>query len=264
MIQLQVVGLPKKRHMAFDRERRMLQGSPPEGIRVRFASSDHPTFPVINMKQVQANIQDGFVHLAVVPLRPLDFERIFSSLRRDCRLTQLQLRGKPDAITWADLEIALAKVIEFERQWATRIRPTDLRHPLLLPAPSFEAEDDVAHLWDACDCYYTEQSLADATEVIDQFERLHRRSSKNDGPRAWFWFDRQNRCFKHDKAGHGRSAMARAGGRQFRFAFEVPADFHFDVRCEGKPISLRDAAGQLHAADTHLNVNPWGKVWGDR
>jgi hypothetical protein len=58
---------------------------------------------------------------------------------------------------------------------------------------------------------------------------------------------------------HGRSAADRAGSKAFRFCYEVPLGFHYDVTDDaGRTFSIQiDGKPQKV---THCNVTPWGHV----
>jgi len=67
---------------------------------------------------------------------------------------------------------------------------------------------------------------------------------------AWYAFD---------PARHGRSGADRQNRKSYRFCYEIPAGFHYDVTDDsGKPFKI-EIDGRLHTL-THCNVTPWGVV----
>ena len=225
-------------------------------IAVPSVDNNRPNVPKAELSEVQARVQGGHVHLGVVPNREV-WAAMYKEFRFDCRVVKLPLSDPVNSITWDELRQALMDMIEFEQRWLDQICPTDLRSPLLLPPPSFEPARALNDYWSKCDVYRDYARLGMAHDLLGRVRASHRRRREGSGQG---WVDSKRRHFAFDPARHALSPVERTGRQHYRFCFNLPAGFHFDVQHELKQeFTLHDRTGVLHRG-VHLNVDPWGRV----
>ena len=255
-MRLQVVGLPQRAHRRIEGEFRAWAAGLGPDVEIRPAPSLNETVPQVGVQErrlIEAHIQEGFAHIVAVPYRAIGELQTWFEL--DCRVTRLAIR---DAVTvgWDDFRAALIKAISFEQQWCTALKPTDLNHALLLPPISFVPARDLQGFWRQCDCY-NDARLNAASNLLERFGREHRKSQAGVGA---FWLDTGGRRFIVDRARHARTAEERVGRRLFRFCYEVPHGFHYDVTHETNPRFNLITTERTHVGITRANVDSWGSV----
>ena len=200
------------------------------------------------------SVADGFTHLVLVGVR--DWAKLQPRLGFDSRMHVARVQEPIRHLTWPFLQQLLCAIVGLDELWLTRIAPTDLRHPLLLPPTFFATDRETKEYWHKCDVY-SENQLVGAEQLLTAVERCHRRPDSQGGRS---WLDSQGRRYRIDHSRHGRSETDRAGIKSYRFCFEIPQGFHFDVT---------DNSGRYFTVNIdnnrqrllHCNVNPWGKVW---
>ena len=139
--------------------------------------------------------------------------------------------------------------------WLEKVSPKDLRHALLLPPPVFATTSKTANYWKQCDSYSTER-ITLAERLLTVVEKEHRRT---DGTGVRSWIDNRRRKYRFDPSRHALSPTDRAQRKSFRFCFEIPSGFHYDVTDEaGKEFKI-DIGGKTQKL-AHCNVTPWGQV----
>jgi hypothetical protein len=256
---LQVVAIPARVHHRLKRDLETWRGQSGAEVQVRFAPSMHPNEPRVPLEQVRSNIQDGFVHLTVVPTR--DWPELKRQLLFDCRVARLSLPGDLMRLTWAEFRRALDETLGFEARWSEVVRPRNTNHALLLPPSVLVPDREASGFWARCDCYADPGLLTAANNTLQLVEARHRRSEQGLGV---YWIDGRRRRFTADRTAHARSPEERAGRRRFRFACEVPPGSHCDVVHELRSwFSVRDRSG-VDRRLRRANVDPWGSVRGSR
>jgi hypothetical protein len=259
MIKLQVVGMPLKTHRRLRPEFDKWVPTVAQDLSVRLLPSSHETIPRIDSSefhQIQSNIQDGFVHIAIVPSRNQRDAQI--RFRFDCRVINLNLSSDCQHITWQEFQDAISESLIYEKKWCTIARPNDTNHPLLLPRPSFEPELSVGDFWRQCDCYREAALLLEANNALQRVKSLHKRIPHG---QSSFWEDSRRREFRVDPSRHGLAPEQRRGLKKFRFCFEVPRGFHYDVvHASGARFSLTGREEQVYRDINRANVDPWGTV----
>lgn len=225
---------------------------------IRVTPSKNRYLPIIEapeIRDMEAAAQEGFVHILLVPTRW--WRTASQHFRFDCRVAILDVSGDLRTLEWPALRAAMETCLEFEERWIHVVRPPDLRHPLLLPPPSFEPSRRIGDFWTACDVYRDTTRIGEAHDTLQRVISLHRNHESGIGP---FWKDERNRRFCFDRNLHAMTPEERAGMRRFRFCLEVPRGFHFDVVHEsGGRFCISDFRGNLHTV-TRSNVDPWGRV----
>jgi hypothetical protein len=139
--------------------------------------------------------------------------------------------------------------------WLRKLSPTDLRHALLLPPTVFVTNRQTAGYWQHCDVY-SQELFAKAEQLLEVVETHHRRP---DGQGSRSWLDGRYRRYRIDPARHGRSQSDRAGMKSYRFCFEIPVGFHYDVSDDSGRTFVIEVDGHSEMVN-HCNVTPWGKV----
>ena len=150
---------------------------------------------------------------------------------------------------------ALHAIAMMDEIWLDKFCPKDLRHALLLPPPVFATNRDTAEYWRHCDAYSTDR-FPGAEKLLEDVERHHRRS---DGQGSRSWLDSRNRRFRFDPARHARSVADRENRKSYRFCYQIPAGFHYDVTEDSGKAFKIEIDGRSNTL-THCNVTPWGVV----
>ena len=258
MIRLQVVGLPLKTYRRLQPQIETWVSALDVTCSVRFSPSFQETTPQIGKReimQIKQNIQEGFVHIAVLPVR--DWSVLKSQFHFDCRIPMLAVPGDFRGLTWEQLEVALTQVLGFEERWCKAVKPSDFHHPLMLPPPSFEIQRVYRDFWRQCDCYRNTELLTDANNVVQGVRAAHRRSASGIGV---YWLDCGKKRFSIDRSWHALSQEERLGKKRFRFCFEIPQGFHFDVvHDSGSDFCLR-GKDRVYDRINRANVDSWGTV----
>lgn len=259
-IKIQVVAFPGTPYRRLRPELEKFQaGGLPENLALRFVQSRNDYIAEIGAREVNEiaeNVQAGYVHIAAFPTRDMPALRPFEL---DCRVIKLVVSPNFRTLTADEVGQAVLQATDYEERWCQVVRPDDWHHPLCLPRPSFGVHADIHDYWKTCDCYKETSKLTTANDVLQKVISRHRGSQKGEGT---YWVDTHSRRFKVDRALHGMTAAQRNGRKSFRFAWEVPMGFHYDVRHtdEGKKFSIQAAAMHHHGC-IRANVNCWGEVW---
>lgn len=258
MLRLQLVGMPLRAHRRLSVELREFASRLQPEVLLRAApsySESQPDFAKRESEAARLNVQEGYTHLAVVPSR--NQKQIQREFRFDCRVILLDLPGDLLRLSWDVLEHALTAAIEFEVQWCGAIKPSDVRSPLLLPEFSFLPERRIGDFWKQCDCYRDRARLTDANNILQAVRSIHRRSKTGVGG---YWLDVGRRQFIVDQSYHAPSAEERRELLRFRFCYQVPKGFHYDVTHElGERFSIRGSEGVIDRV-SRVNVDPWGSM----
>jgi hypothetical protein len=216
-----------------------------------------PAIERSELKTIDAYVDKGFVHIIVVPCRDAsDLQRRF---KFNCRVTTLPLNYEDlTSMELENLRQHLEKIVAFETEWLINLSPTDHRHALLLPPSSFEPSRELGHFWKACDVYWDHSRINDARGVLEQVEGIHKKACPG---AARMWVDAKHRRFKSDPSKHGLTEEERKGRKSWRFCYEVPRGFHYDVDIESSgKFHIVDNAGKRYWL-AHANADPWGKIW---
>lgn len=199
-------------------------------------------------------VEDGFTHIVI--LGRSDWKTVQASFRFDCRVHAISIRESPREVSWGFLRSSLHEITALDEAWLAKICPTDLRHALLLPPTFFKTTSETTEYWHKCEVYST-QRIPEAERVLQIVEQEHRRPD-NQGGRSWI--DDRKWRYRFDRSKHGISATNRAGGKTFRFCYEVLPGFHYDVSDDRGGWFTVDIAGKRERLK-HCNVTPWGRVW---
>lgn len=257
MISAQFAGLPLNAYRKLERDFYSWAETLMPAIRFRACPllSEHtPRISTGDLKNIENNTAEGYVHIALFPIR--DWKQVRDRFRFDCRVAILDLPGYLYGINWYMVEDALAKFLDFERRWCQTVCPRDLNHPLLLPPPSFEPAPKIRNYWKDCDVYRRTEELTEANNALQAMESLHRKPTDS----GTCWLDTRGRRFRVDPARHARTPAERAGAERFRFCFRVPVGFHFDVDHNRlQEFLLTDRSGKAHKV-RRANVDPWGSI----
>ncbi len=210
-------------------------------------------FSASELRELEKAVGEGFTHIVIPANR--DWNEIKRRFRFDCRIHLARLRQPLRDLTWDILRDALHAIANIEEVWLHKFSPNDLRHALLLPPPVFATNVKTAEFWRHCDVYSTDR-FASAEQLLDVVEQKHRRP---DGQGGKSWLDSRNRRFRVDPGRHGRSAADRANRKSYRFCYEIPAGFHYDVTEDAGRSFRVTIAGRLETI-AHCNVTPWGAV----
>lgn len=216
-------------------------------------SNEMGPFKQAELNELIKGVGEGFTHVIIPANR--NWDSIRKSLQFDCRIHLARLRQPLRDLTWDILKDTLHTIAAMDEVWLDKFCPKDLRHPLLLPPPVFATYHETAEYWRHCDAYSVERFPA-AEKLLEDVDRLHRRP---DGQGSRSWLDARNRRYRFDPARHARSAADRDNRKSFRFCYEIPAGFHYDMSEDaGKAfkIDVDDRSQTL----THCNVTPWGFV----
>ena len=203
--------------------------------------------------EVASAMGEGFNHIVLPGLR--NWKKLYSRLQFDGRIHVSRLPEPIRDITWPVLRQHLREIVAMDEIWLAKLSPKDLRHALLLPPPVFVTNRHTADYWRRCDVY-SEALVPTAERLIEVVEAQHRCP---DGQGIRSWLDGRNRRYRIDPARHARSQADRAGMKSYRFCFEIPAGFHYDVTDDAGRAFVIEIDGRNHTVD-HCNVTPWGKV----
>jgi hypothetical protein len=119
----------------------------------------------------------------------------------------------------------------------------------------FATNRDTAEYWRHCDVY-SQELFVSAEQLLAAVNTHHLLPDQQGG---WSWLDGGSKRYRIDHARHGRSQADRAGMKSYRFCFEIPAGFHYDVTDDsGRAFPIK--IDSRYQSVTHCNVTPWGKV----
>jgi hypothetical protein len=256
-MKIHLFGLPLSLHRRLKEESSDWVDIVPAGHSFRATpifSNDLGPFTAAELEELCRGVSDGFTHVVLPANR--NWGTIRKRLQFDCRIHLARLRQPLRDLTLDILKEALRTVATIDGVWLDKFCPKDLRHALLLPPPIFATNRETAEYWRHCDAYSIDR-FASAEKLLEQVERYHRRPDGQSGGRSWL--DSRSRRYRIDPARHGRSTADREKRKSYRFCYEVPPGFHYDLTEDsGKPfkIEIEDRDQTL----THCNVTPWGVV----
>ena len=217
------------------------------------SSNEMGPFKQADLDELFKGVAEGFTHVVIPASR--NWDSIRKRLRFDCRIHLARLRQPIRDLTWQILKDALHAMATMDEVWLDKFCPKDLRDPLLLPPPVFTTHPETADYWSHCDAYSTDQFPA-AERLLGEVDRLHRRP---DGLGSRSWLDSRNRRYRVDPTRHARSAADRDNRKSFRFCYEIPAGFHYDMTEDSGRSFQVEIQGRSQTL-THCNVTPWGFV----
>ncbi len=249
-------GLPISTHRRLKEESGDWQDAVPEPHTFSSTPTDtneHTLYSEGELRELKTTVGKGFTHVIVPASR--DWSEIQRRLQFDCRVHIARLWQPLRDVKWADLRDHLHRIVLLDEKWSEKLRPTDLRHALLLPPTVFRTNKKTDKYWNTCDAYEEDRILR-ATRLLGTVEREHR---KKDGKRGRSWIDENSRRFRFDPDMHARNAEDRADEKSYRFCFEIPSGFHYDVADDaGRSFSVQ-LDGRMQSV-THCNVSPWGHI----
>ncbi len=144
-------------------------------------------------------------------------------------------------------------LVDFERRWRESVRPGDVGSPLILPECSFETKGVLRTTWiRAFDARERQDQIDRVAKLIDYFRSTYYLKGKGR------WIDAEKKAFDYRGRRH---AFREPEGRRWKYTFEVPTGFHFDVESErGGKFYLTDATGAYRVFEEHANVDCHGYV----
>lgn len=255
-MKIHLFGLPISLHRRLKEESSDWADAVPDCHEFRttpIAANEMGPFTATELDELFKGVGDGFTHIVIPASR--NWDMIHKRLQFDCRIHIARLRQPLRDLTWAILKDALHSIATMDEVWLDKFCPKDLRHALLLPPRVFATNRDTAEYWWHCDTYSTER-FAVAEKLLEDVERHHRRP---DGQGGRSWLDSRNRRYRFDPARHARSPADRANRKSYRFCYEIPAGFHYDVTDDGgRPFKI--GIDGRSCTLTRCNVTPWGVV----
>ncbi len=257
-LRIQLVGVPARLREGIAGDLESWRREISSRAELRVVPSSDARFPKYDARlsgQVDANVQDGYVHVVAVNGRGV--EMLNRQLKFDCRTVILSAESDVHRTSWSVIRGALESVIAYEERWCSALKPKDLHSALLLPPPSFELAKGVVNHWHACDCYHDTEKLTIANNAMQAVSAAHRKSQAGSPS---FWRDARDREFRIDPSRHALAPGERAGRRRFRFCYEVPAGTHFDVTHASRAtFQLSDHVGRTHTL-RRANADSWGSI----
>ena len=255
-MKLHLFGLPVSLHRRLKEESSNWHKALPAGHTFRatpITSNSIAQFSEPEVRELIDAVGDGFTHIVIPANR--DWAEIRRRLQFDCRIHLARLRQPLKDLTWPILQENLHSIAKMDEVWLEKLSPKDVRHALLLPPTVFATNARTSEYWRYCDVYSTAR-FASAEELLSEVERQHRRP---DGQGNRSWLDNRNRRYRIDPSKHGLSESDRAQRKSFRFCWEVPPGFHYDVMDDSKRAFKIDIDGRSETV-LHCNITPWGHV----
>lgn len=255
-----VVGLPIAPAVRLRRAVQRSQVTVPPGWQLEVLRSRHRASVSIDLKVLTQWLEHDFAGAHVMCFKPPEAreqDRIRSFVLPYFRFRWLQnslLSSLPANI--GDFVTRLSDVLLEEERWASAVRPSDERSPLLLPESSFAAASIVRTAWTVAASASSQEEIEKAARAVEEFQRWHWRRY-GAGRRAWL--DIGGRVFDDTGARHGRAPFPRS----WKYSYQVSDGFHYDVTSgDGREFHLLDRYGQRHRVLTagHINVDPHGYV----
>jgi hypothetical protein len=195
----------------------------------------------------------GFTHIVTPANRK--WKAIQERFQFDCRIHIARLWEPLQDITWDLLKERLHAATKIDEVWLSKISPSDLRHALLLPPTVLSTIRTTHEYWNKCDVY-SPARIPEAERLLGIVGAEHR---KPDGKGSRSWIDARKWRYRIDPSKHGRSTADRAKGNSYRFRYEVPRGFHYDVVEDAGGTFTVTVDGKPHKL-THCNVTPWGHI----
>lgn len=168
----------------------------------------------------------------------------------------LRCLGSPDPSPFVQ---RLASDLAEESEWTTRVKPSDLGSPLLLPECSFESKGNHLDLWRHATSYGDPENIVSAEKAIHKFRNTYHRKVNLATFSTYKWVDERDRVYGRDGERHGNPPFP----REWKYSYKIEPGFHFDVtHLDGRKFVLYDVHRQAHqvTTDSYLNVDPHGYV----
>jgi hypothetical protein len=255
-MKVHLFGLPKSAHIRMKDESHNWSDAVPAPHQFRatpILSNELGKVAESEIKELAKAVGEGFTHIVLAGVR--EWKGIYSCLQFDCRIHLARLREPLRNLGWPLIKQHLRDVVSMDEVWLSKLSPTDLRHALLLPPPVFATKRETHDFWKHCDVY-SEKLFARGEEILEVVEKHHRRP---DSQHIKSWLDSRNRRYRIDHSNHARSQADRAGAKSYRFCFEVPPGFHYDVTDDSGRFFTIAIDGHVQTV-AHCNVTPWGGV----
>lgn len=255
-MKIHLFGLPISAHRRLKRESNGWERAVPEPHMFRatpISTNETAAFSESDIQELLKSVGEGFVHVIISPSR--HWKVLKARLEFDCRVHVARLWHPARDIPWEQLRSHLHEAVSLDEKWLGKCCPTDLRHPLLLPPALFSTTNGTDRYWQKCDVY-AENQLPKAAALLKQVEKVHRQRESN-GSRSWI--DSRKRRYRVAPSMHGLSPANRMGASSYRFCYEVPPGFHYDVADDGGRAFTVDIGGKSQKV-LHCNVTPWGHV----
>lgn len=255
-MKVHLFGLPLSTHRRLRSESDDWQGAVPSPHVFRatpISTNSHAPFTGGELQDLSDAVGEGFTHIIIPASR--DWRIVQSRFQFDCRVHIARLWEPLRDITWPLLKGHLHSAVQLDVLWLGKLCPTDLRHALLLPPSVFSTTRNTHRYWHRCDVY-SEERIPDAEVLLSVVEREHR---KPDGSGNRSWIDGRKWRYRIDPAKHGLSSAARARAKPYRFCYEVPPGFHYDVTDDAGKAFIIQIDGKSEKL-THYNVTPWGHI----
>ena len=255
-MKIHLFGLPLSIHRRLKEESAGWTEAVPDGHEFRatpISSNEMGPITKAELDELFKSVGEGFTHIVIPANR--NWDAIRKGLQFDCRIHLARLRQRLRDLTWQILKDSLHSIAGMDEVWLDKFCPKDLRHALLLPPPVFATNRETAEYWRHCDAYSADR-FRSAEKLLENVERHHRRP---DGQGSRSWLDSRNRRYRFDPARHGRSDADRQKRKSYRFCYEIPVGFHYDVTDDSGRSFMIEIDGRSYTL-THCNVTPWGDV----
>ena len=255
-MKVHLFGLPISTHRRLEAESKGWTDAVPAPHQFRstpISTNEQKSFTEGELKDLRDRVGEGFTHIVIPASR--DWKAVQSRFRFDCRVHIVRLREPIKDIPWELLKERLRAAARLDEAWLGKISPATLRHPLLLPPHVFSTTRNTERYWHRCDIY-SEEQIPEAEELLSVVDKDHRRPDGNGGRS---WIDARKLRYRVDLSMHGLSASDRAKTKSFRFCYEVPPGFHYDVTDDDGKTFIIQIDGKAERV-AHCNVTPWSHV----
>ena len=151
----------------------------------------------------------------------------------------------------------LDESIHMEEEWRARIRPDDLKHPLILPEAYFSTTPFFSDAWKRARATQSSPDICEIADLLSQFQEKH----LNKGDYASLlaaYVDKRDAYFKFPKTAdyHG---IAESPSGNWKFAFRIEDGFHYDVGPEsGKGRFELHGPSGIEEFQDNVNIYPHG------
>jgi hypothetical protein len=255
-LKIHLVGLPLSTHRRLEAESDgWIDAVPPthDFRSTPLSTNEHTPFTNRELKSLQEAAGEGFTHVVIPGSR--DWQIVQSMLQFDCRVHIARLWEPIRDVPWSQIRESLHRAAELDEVWLGKISPRELRHPLLLPPKVFQTGRNTHEYWKRCDVY-AKDLIPVAEELLTVVDKEHRTADKKGGRS---WIDARKLRYRIDHSKHGRTGADRSGLKSYRFCYEVPPGFHYDVTDEnGRTFSIPIDGKPQNVS--HCNISPWGHI----
>ena len=146
--------------------------------------------------------------------------------------------------------------VEFaeEEEWSSRVKPTDMGSPLLLPECSFSVGSRHKDLWRHARSYGDQANVQGAVKAVQKFEQIYLRKEQ-----YYQWIDDRDLIFSRNGPHHAKAPFPRG----WKVSFRLPEGFHYDIKhLEQRKFSITDFEGKRYSlvANGYVNMDPHGYV----